>query len=743
MTDSDTAQPRGRFGAWDGVFVPTLLTILGVILFLRTGWVVGHTGLLGALLIVTLAFAISTATGLSLSSIVTNIRVEGGGAFSIITKTLGVELGGSIGIPLYLSQALVIVLYIFGFREGWRWIFPEHPALLVDLITCLILATIAWISARLAFRLQYVILILIALAIGTFFATLFASDTQNTPQFWPESGPSTLLSSSYWDAFAVFFPAVTGIMAGANMSGELRSPSRDIPRGTLWAIGVAYVIYIGSVVALAFLATPHQLQNNETLLIDLALWRPATLAGLLAATFSSALATMVGAPRILQSLARRQVIPAASWLSQLSRGGEPRRALLATTALVLVGIALRDLNVIASVITLFFLLTYGVINAVLLAEKLIGSASFRPTFTVPTLVPLIGLIGCLGGMVLIQPFFALASLLATMGLHAWMLRRDLDGPLGKVRSGFAMWASDKVVWALDKIHRRKQHLWRANCLIPCISPLPNPLCELVEAICNPQGSVILLGINADGEDPDALKTALHETQQRFRNGGIFAKQTTIAPENPVAGLELALQLLRAMPLRPNILLLPLSLIAQSEDEDAAPHIRSPLFTPQEDDQGLQRIVAHAHSLNFGLCLFTSPTEHTQPDNAHVHIWLERPGEAWEVPRNLEGFELTVLIAYALHQHLQLVPHFIACEDDPEARESALDGAHRLVQASRIPGATADATGPLLEAIEEHSTRLNLFVLRTLPTLQRLKRLVQTAQNPCLFVITSGDASVES
>ena len=123
------------FGTFSGVFAPTLLTILGVIMFLREGWVVGNAGLLGAWLIILIAFGITGFTGLSLSSITTNIRIGAGGAFSIISQSLGLEVGGSIGVPLYLSQALAVSMYIFGFRAGWLWIFPDHPALIVDLVT--------------------------------------------------------------------------------------------------------------------------------------------------------------------------------------------------------------------------------------------------------------------------------------------------------------------------------------------------------------------------------------------------------------------------------------------------------------------------------------------------------------------------------------------------------------------------------------------------------------------------------
>lgn len=122
----EPAKRRKLFGTFGGVFTPTLLTILGVIMYLRQGWVVGNAGLLGAWLIILLSFTITGFTGLSLSSVATNIRIGAGGAFSVISQSLGLEVGGSIGVPLYVSQALAVVMYIFGFRAGWLWIFPEH-----------------------------------------------------------------------------------------------------------------------------------------------------------------------------------------------------------------------------------------------------------------------------------------------------------------------------------------------------------------------------------------------------------------------------------------------------------------------------------------------------------------------------------------------------------------------------------------------------------------------------------------
>ncbi|MDT8358610.1 MAG: hypothetical protein RQ758_08940, partial [Methanomicrobiaceae archaeon] len=218
-----------RFGTIKGVFVPTLLTILGVIMYLRLGWVVGSVGLLGAWIIIILAFTITTTTALSMASIISNMQIGPGGAYSIISRSLGLEIGGSIGVPLYFSLAFSVVLYIFGFREGVRFLYPSLPPLLVDLLVFGTISLIVFFSTDIAFRIQYLILVLIAVSL----VSIFAAGMGAAPSFTLELPAG---GGTFWAVFAVFFPAATGIMAGVNMSGELETPRRSITIGTLAAI---------------------------------------------------------------------------------------------------------------------------------------------------------------------------------------------------------------------------------------------------------------------------------------------------------------------------------------------------------------------------------------------------------------------------------------------------------------------------------------------------------------------------
>ena len=143
-----------KFGTFGGVFTPDVLTILGVIMYLRLGWVVGNAGFLGAVAIILLAKSVTICTGLSMSSITTNIRIGAGGAYSIISKSLGLEAGGSIGIPFYISLTLSAALYIIGFTEGWLRVFPGQSPIIISSIAWLALLTISYISAHFAIKVQ-------------------------------------------------------------------------------------------------------------------------------------------------------------------------------------------------------------------------------------------------------------------------------------------------------------------------------------------------------------------------------------------------------------------------------------------------------------------------------------------------------------------------------------------------------------------------------------------------------------
>jgi len=434
MPQKNDGTPRGRFGTFGGVFTPSVLTILGVIMYLRLGWVLGSVGLPATLLIVTLASTITFLTGLSISAIATDQHVKIGGAYYMISRSLGIEPGGAIGVPLYFAQALSVALYTVGFAESVVRTFPALNEKAVAVVTALAVAAVALRSARTAIRVQYVIMAAIGLSLLSFFFGRAVEPFDPTLLEWRPGG-------QFWPVFAVFFPAVTGIMAGVNMSGDLKDPARALPRGTLLAIGTGYVMYMAIPVFLALRAGSASLVDDSLVMRRIALWDNAILLGVWGATLSSAVGSILGAPRVLQALSRDAVLPKRwRWLGRGSGpDDEPRLGTLLTLGVALVAILLGNLNLIAPILTMFFLTTYAVLNITAGTETLLGNPSYRPTFRVHWIWSFLGALGCLVVMFLINALAAGVAALAVIAIFLWLERRELTTTWGSVQGG--LWAA--------------------------------------------------------------------------------------------------------------------------------------------------------------------------------------------------------------------------------------------------------------------------------------------------------------
>ena len=462
MADRPAGAPAaGRFGTFAGVFTPNVLTILGIILFLRTGWVVGQAGLWGALAIILLANAISFLTGLSLSSIATSMTVRAGGNYYLISRSLGLEIGGAIGIPLYLSQAISVAFYIIGFVEAMAavpWLGGLDPQVLATGVA-LMFVVIAYVGADFALKIQFGILAILVAALVSFFAGGWGSVTS------PNLAASYTDGVTFWVVFAVFFPAVTGIEVGISLSGDLKDPSRSIPRGTIVSILVTAVVYILAAVWFATHLSPTELIENTGAMGEIALFPLLILAGVAASTLSSALGSVLAAPRTLQAVAGDRVVP--RWMAgQMGSPTEPRAAVLLTGVVAVGVIWAGDLDVVAPVITMFFLNTYGMVNLVAAIEKGVGNPSFRPTFAVRWWVPALGALGCYGAMFLINAPATVAAIVVTYGIYFTLRRRETVRRWGDVRSG--VWTS-MARFALLKLERGGDagdaRNWRPNLMV--------------------------------------------------------------------------------------------------------------------------------------------------------------------------------------------------------------------------------------------------------------------------------------
>jgi amino acid transporter len=340
----------GTLGTFAGVFTPSILTILGLILFRRLGYVVGAAGLGEALVILLFANAISVLTSLSLSAIATNLKVKGGGDYYLISRSLGVGFGGAIGVVLFLAQSISVAFYLIGFGEALAAFLPADGFFgprAIAVGATLFLFVFAWLGSDWATKLQYVVMAALAAGLLSFFAgglSAFSLDTLNTN--WFHGGTEEPV---FWVLFALFFPAVTGFTQGVSMSGDLKDPGRSLPRGTLWAVAVSIVVYLAA--AILFAGSMH----NDDLIVDyegmshVAVWPLLITVGIGAATLSSALASFLGGPRILQALAADRVIPLFKPFAKgVGTSNNPRRAVLFTLLIALAFISMGGVDFCSS-----------------------------------------------------------------------------------------------------------------------------------------------------------------------------------------------------------------------------------------------------------------------------------------------------------------------------------------------------------------------------------------------------------
>jgi len=721
--------PRRRFGTFTGVFLPTLLTILGVIMYVRLGWVVGNAGLLGAWLVLALALGITLCTGLSLASVASNTRIGDGGPYAIIARSLGFEVGGSVGIPLFLTRPLGVAMYVFGFREGWLWVFPEHDPLVVDLLVFGLLFGIAYRSADLAFRVQYLILAVIGASLVSILTSPATFQPAEQVQWlgdyagFPEQG---LRGTDFWTVFAVFFPATTGILAGANMSGELKDPRRAIPVGALSAILVSSIIYFALTLWAVRAGSPEELTSNYTLFIDEARWSWVVLAGLLGATASSALAGLVGGPRIVMAMARHRLLPGSDWTGHTDADGEPRNAMVITGVLTLACLMVRDLNAIAPLVTMFFLITYGVLNFVVLLESKLGLVSFRPSLRVPEVVPLAGLLGCLFAMFIVNASFGLISLVLVCVTYAWMQSRGVAAEGEDVRSSvfvaLAEWAAARVT----DLGVHSARAWKPNLLVPVEDPeqVRGEFNFLLD-VCRPEGSVKLLGLTR-GQPLSKLQDRVQFLARSFHNGGIYCTSSVVEEEEFGAGVVAGLQALQSAFFRPNLLFLTVPELENRHEEFAT-------------------MIAQARQTKVGVALLGLHPRAGLGQRRRVNLWLRPHDPDWAIqPAFRKGsLNLTLLMGYRLCRTWNADVEMITVVREESSRRAAEAYLEEVVDLARMPRSVTRTVlvGGFRDAVAQaRIADLSVMGLQPQPDFDFVMDMVERSRGSCLMVLDSGRES---
>ena len=584
---------QGALGTFSGVFTPSILTILGIILFLRLGYVVGNAGLWRALVILVLANGISVLTSISLSAIATNIKIKGGGDYYLISRTLGPEFGGALGIVLFLAQSVSIGFYCIGFGEVLVHFIPfsiigAHWPQVVAACAVLFLFIFAWLGADWATRFQYVVMGILMVALVSFFwGGIVKWDTANLINNWhqPLEGPA------FWVLFAIFFPAVTGFTQGISMSGDLKDAGKSLPLGTFLAVGVSIVVYFLSAVIFSAALPQSVLTGDYAAMNRVAIFGFLITAGVIAATLSSAMASFLGAPRILQSLASDRIF---SFLIPFAKGdgaaNNPRRGVLLAGGIAIATIGLGNLNVIAPVVSMFFLISYGLLNYATYYESRAASPFFRPRFKwYDGRLSLLGGLSCLGVMLAIDITAGLISVAVLFSIYQYLRRT----------SGPARWADGTRSYHLQQV---RDHLlkaaaepehprdWRPQLLLFSDSPERRaPLLKLASWITGNTGLITVVQI-IEARGGNAMKLQ-KETEKKLKNEiaahELDAFPLVVSASNFERGVDMLVQAAGIGPLHTNTILFGW----RSEEARRGPHIRKTLY-----DRRLKRVFKQGRNI---------------------------------------------------------------------------------------------------------------------------------------------------
>lgn len=458
-----------KFGTFNGVFIRCVLSILSAVYYLRLGWVVGNCGLVYALVIIGVTCVATILTTLSLSAVVTNGQVKGGGVYYFISRSLGSDWGGTVGIVFTFATTFGTVLHVFSFVEVVQS-FNNGPITkdgkydypLIGISLTLFLLIVISISLKLEVVMEYILSAMIILAMIAFFfnpcynTSKYKYSVENIiDNLWP----SYLPGHNFWSVFAVFFPGCTGIMAGANISGDLEDPQRSIPIGTLGAIVFTSLLNMVTAVILASAGDRDTLKNNYDFMSELSLWGPLINMGVIGAAVSSASACMIGAPKTFQSLCQDKLLPKIFDFFSVGKKttNDPVRGFCLVFCIVFICCFIfHDLNTVGKILTNFFLISFALICLSSFIGSMSRSPAWRPSWKYHHIVlDMLGAGILIAGMIAINWILSLITLVICLILFSFFHFRIDNNNWGDFPQSLLI---TDAVSKIEKLNRMPEHV---------------------------------------------------------------------------------------------------------------------------------------------------------------------------------------------------------------------------------------------------------------------------------------------
>ncbi|XP_018323226.1 bumetanide-sensitive sodium-(potassium)-chloride cotransporter isoform X2 [Agrilus planipennis] len=609
MLNGTTNESKGqiKFGWIQGVLIRCLLNIWGVMLFLRLSWVVGQAGIVQATALILLTSCVTTITALSMSAISTNGLIKGGGTYYMISRSLGPEFGGSIGLIFSLANAVACAMYVVGFCESMGDLLDSFHVKLVDggvqdiriigCVTIIVLLIIVVVGMEWEAKAQNVLLVILCVAILDYFIGSFIGPTSDEVRakgflgynitvlkdnLYPDYrfSESDGIYHNFFSVFAVFFPAATGILAGANISGDLKDPSNAIPKGTLLAILITTLSYIFMGFVAGFCVVRDATGNvteflegtfrncspgecayglqNSFQVIELISWvGPIIYAGCFAATLSSALASLVSAPKVFQALCKDKLYPHIEWFAKgYGQNNEPIRGYVLTFIIAVCFILIGELNRIAPLISNFFLAAYTLINFSTFHASLAKPVGWRPTFKYYNMwLSLMGAILCVLVMFLISWWTALVTFSVVLALYLFVSYRKPDVNWGSTTQAQIY---RNALQAAHQLNNIEEHVKNYRPQILVLSGMPSARPALVDfsSLLTKNLSMLVCGHINTSVLPERVRAVLnHKATSWLKTHKLKAFYMQVDGTTFEEGAKALLKACGIGKLRPNILLM--------------------------------------------------------------------------------------------------------------------------------------------------------------------------------------------
>ena len=693
------------------VYFTAVSTILGAILFLRFGAAVGTLGFWGAILLVILGHLITIPTALAISEIATNKRVEGGGEYFIISRSFGLKIGSTIGIALYFSQAISVAFYIIAFTESFEPLFNwVHTSLGFTLprqvISVPALGVLAYMMLKQgsgsSLKMLYIVVAILAVSLLLFFAGS-PIDPGDDPTLIPGHNFEFFNGAGFFVMFAICFPAFTGMTAGVGLSGDLRNPSKSIPLGTIGGTITGLIVYLLVIWKLSVSASQADLLNKQLIMSDIAIYGFIVIPiGLAAATFSSAIGSILVAPRTLQALASDRTFPLRRINLFLAKGKgksrEPLNASIITVLIAFIFVMMGDINAVAQIISMFFLITYGTLCLISFLNHFGSPPSYRPRFKSKWYFSLAGFLLSVWVMFKINPFYTFLSYVIIVVLY--LVIENTNKSQKGVVSIFK--------GALFQLNRRLQILMQRNQL------------NMENEEWRP--AAICISSNSFKREKvlDLMRWISHQhgfgTYFHFIEG-YYGKQTYAESR------ETLKELIDGLINRKNTLYID-TMISPSYTSAIAQVIQTPSISGMENNmvvfeynknhpEELKRILentALVHAGNFDICIFCNCTTPIRYLNG-IHVWIRTTDE--------KNINLMILLGYIIMAHpdwkKSYIKIFSICTEGH--REDAKRELEELIAAGRLPITLTNIEIIILsenetisEVITEHSGDAGLTII---------------------------------